>query len=295
MAAHSLVARGSISRRITVLSAGASALVAIIAMCVSFGTTRGFAIANGVAENVAWLIPLAVDGTIIASVVVIVWAAAHGHKAPLAWAMMVVWTLASVWMNSAHSVQTQGWGGGWIGALIHASMPAAIWCTVENLRYMLKHSLARAALESHAVGKANERAAGLLAELTAMRSQAQSDAEAATERNERLAAENFRLKAELAAKQDQVPAAEVETVGQESDLEAAGGPDRRKGTRQPQKTRLAPIKKLSKANSLALALDLERRGLTQGQAAAEMGISLATYKRWLAEAKATQSKDPVAV
>lgn len=295
MAAHFPITDGSLSRRITLLSAGASALVAIIAMCVSFGTTRGFAIANGVAENVAWLIPLAVDGTIIASVVVIVWAAAHGHKAPLAWAMMVVWTLASVWMNSAHSVQTEGWDGGWTGALIHASMPAAIWCTVENLRYMLKHSLARAASETHAVVEAKERAAGLLEELTALRNQAQSEAEAATERNGLLAAENSRLTAELAAKQDQVPAAEVETVGQESGLEAARGPDRGRGTRQPQKTRLARIKKLSKTDSLALALGLERRGLTQAQAAAEMGISLATYKRWLGEAKATQSKDPVAV
>lgn len=312
MAAKHPTAPNRMNRKITKFSAAASATVAVIAMCVSFGTTRSFSIANGVDPSFAWLVPLAVDGTIIAAVVVIVWAAAHNHKAKPAWFMMFAWTAASVWMNSTHSIQALGWDAGWIGAMIHALMPISIWCTVENLRYMLKHSVIKAVEDAQAVLEANARADELRSEVSRLQERtaaAEKDlqdrnaefSDLSEERN-RLAEENTRLVGiETAAAQSVSEATEEQgRLAKENEVlarknrrlaERSGRPVSEPAT-PPARPKLAsvtaststtvhdkPLSDLGPQEIWDLSEELKAQGLSKAKAAQLVGVSHSTYKR----------------
>ncbi|MFG1708799.1 DUF2637 domain-containing protein [Nonomuraea sp. M3C6] len=80
----------------------AVALLAGIAAVVSYGHMHELAIRHGEDPWAAALVPLSVDGMIIASSMSILYASRHGRRgSPLAWTLLIVGSLASLGANVA--------------------------------------------------------------------------------------------------------------------------------------------------------------------------------------------------
>lgn len=121
--------------RLSIISGLLVSMIALLAFILSFDAIMKLAIDNGTPEELAWMVPLIVDGSMIVFSVSVMRATLANEKTRIGWALIIAFTAVSVWFNVAHSNLTT------FGIAIAALAPLALFATFETLMGQIRSTV----------------------------------------------------------------------------------------------------------------------------------------------------------
>lgn len=116
---------------------GAVAAVALSAFALAFFNVMALAVANGIPPDRAWLVPIIVEGTMVALALTRLEAEINGRKTHWHTAFVALFVLVAIALNVAHSGHEMSWG-----MFIAGLQPVSLLVAFEALMYQLRHQIA---------------------------------------------------------------------------------------------------------------------------------------------------------
>lgn len=112
-------------------------LVALSAFTLAFFNVMGLAIENGIEPSRAWLVPIIIEGAIVALALTRLEAEINGRKTHWQTVLIVTFVAVAIALNIAHS-NGEGWG-----MFIAGLQPVSLLVAFEAFMYQLRHRIAR--------------------------------------------------------------------------------------------------------------------------------------------------------
>lgn len=128
------------SKIISTVTAGLVLFLAGSAFILSFDALHGLARDNGIKPGLAWLWPLGLDAFMVAASLSVLRASLNREATIYPWALVVVFTLASVAFNVVHAEHSL------LAQAIAAVPPVVVFLSFELLMGQSKNEVARSAL-----------------------------------------------------------------------------------------------------------------------------------------------------
>ena len=130
------------TRIISLITAVVVFLLAAAAFVLSFDAIQQLAIQRGTPAHLAWLVPLVVDGAMIAFSMTILRASLHRERALWAYLLVGAFVLLSAALNAVNAV-----GDVW-SVVIAVTAPVALFLSFESLMWQIRRSVERGAVLS---------------------------------------------------------------------------------------------------------------------------------------------------
>ncbi len=135
-------------------------LVFVLAAAHNYDALRHFAAASGVASGLSFTTPILIDTFIGAAVWVSLRNKRYGERARLAWAIVILFTLASVWINLMHYPLIPG------GITLAILVPVVVFLSAELAKGLVESQRIRSG-QTTATAQLAEQAAQLAATIAA--------------------------------------------------------------------------------------------------------------------------------
>lgn len=109
--------------------------MAVAAGILSWSGLTALAVGVGISQEIGWLFPLAVDGSMLAGSLAVLHATLKAERATFPWAVVAIGAALSVYGNVRSGTGTVD------SALVHGSIPVLLLLSVEMLFRLLRHRI----------------------------------------------------------------------------------------------------------------------------------------------------------
>lgn len=145
-------------RSIRIWASVATVIVALAAAALSWAGLTELALASGISPNIAFLLPIVIDGSMLSGSLTILHYSLRGDSGTkFPWAVVLGGAALSVWGNVAASTVA-----GPTAAIVHGAPPVALLASLELMFKLIRHRLSAqqaAAAKAEKIAQEAERAA----------------------------------------------------------------------------------------------------------------------------------------